>query len=148
MNLESQDVLSYDQGRRSQRTVKRYYIYWRQKQNPPIPLRCDNPICFFHDNSNKWNKQDLKFILDHKYGVNGNNRPNNLQLLCPNCDSQLPTNGGGNIGIVEHFKGGYLIKQNGGKKEYTLPARTFKHQLVGGKAKYTITSGRKLVDLS
>lgn len=148
MKFESQDVLSYNQGRSPQATVKRYYLYWRQQQIPPIPLRCDNPECIFHNNPIVWNGMPLKLILDHIEGVNGDNRPKKLQLLCPNCDSQLHTKGGRNKNRVEQFKGGYLIKQNGGKKEYTLPARTFKHQLVGGKAKFTITRGRKLVDLS
>ena len=148
MKLESQDVLSYNLGRRSQGTVKRHYLHWRQQQIPQIPLRCDNPECIFHNNPLIWNGQSIMLILDHTEGVNGDNRPKNLQLLCPNCDSQLTTKGGRNKGRVEQFKGGDLIKRSGGKKEYTLPPKTFKYQIVGGKAKFTITRLKKIVDQS
>jgi hypothetical protein len=30
-------------------------------------------------------------VLDHVDGDASNNRRNNLRLVCPNCDSQLPT---------------------------------------------------------
>lgn len=40
----------------------------------------------------------LVFILDHISGdATDNSRPN-LQMVCPNCDSQLPTYKGRNIG--------------------------------------------------
>ena len=38
-----------------------------------------------------WNGEHLNFILDHKDGDASNNYRNNLRLICPNCDSQLPT---------------------------------------------------------
>lgn len=47
---------------------------------------------------NTWNGQDLHFILDHIDGDATNNRRNNLRLVCPNCDSQLPTYKARNIG--------------------------------------------------
>lgn len=40
---------------------------------------------------NKWNGKVLKFVLDHIDGDASNNFQDNLRLICPNCDSQLPT---------------------------------------------------------
>jgi hypothetical protein len=33
----------------------------------------------------------LVFVLDHVDGDASNNQCENLRLVCPNCDSQLPT---------------------------------------------------------
>lgn len=41
--------------------------------------------------SNTWNDKELHFILDHIDGDASNNYKDNLRLICPNCDSQLPT---------------------------------------------------------
>jgi hypothetical protein len=38
-----------------------------------------------------WNDVELRFVLDHIDGDASNNGRDNLRLLCPNCDSQLPT---------------------------------------------------------
>lgn len=40
---------------------------------------------------NTWNGLTLALIIDHIDGDSGNNRRENLRLICPNCDSQLPT---------------------------------------------------------
>lgn len=40
---------------------------------------------------NEWNGKKLNFILDHIDGDASNNKEQNLRLICPNCDSQLPT---------------------------------------------------------
>lgn len=45
-------------------------------------------ICGIVDN---WNGKDLHFVLDHIDGDASNSSPQNLRLICPNCDSQLET---------------------------------------------------------
>ena len=117
--------------RRPNKTVKRHYREWRSQQNPPIPERCDKPSCFYHKESLVWNNKELKLILDHINGACGDNRPKNLQLLCPNCNSQQATHGGGNIGKVEQSEGGFAKKRKDGKKDYTLPAESGKHKITG-----------------
>lgn len=50
-----------------------------------------NNKCAICGISNNWNNKDLHFILDHIDGNASNNKRENLRLICPNCDSQLPT---------------------------------------------------------
>jgi hypothetical protein len=45
-------------------------------------------ICHLPD---EWNGADLALVLDHVDGDSTNNARGNLRLICPNCDSQLPT---------------------------------------------------------
>lgn len=54
---------------------------------------CD--ICGIVD---EWNGARLAFVLDHVDGDPANNARANLRLICPNCDSQLPTFKGRNRG--------------------------------------------------
>lgn len=44
-----------------------------------------------------WNGKPITMILDHINGINNDNRINNLRLVCPNCNSQLPTHAGRNV---------------------------------------------------
>ena len=37
------------------------------------------------------NNKPLVFVLDHIDGDTANNHFENLRMVCPNCDSQLPT---------------------------------------------------------
>jgi len=135
--LSREEVLRYKKGRRSPKTVKRYYIEWRLQQNPPIPTRCDVPSCVYYRSSLMWNGKEIKLILDHKYGVSGDNRPENLQLLCPNCNSQQPTHGGGNKGKVEQSEGGFAKIRKDGKKDYALPAEPNQYSIKIGQAPLT-----------
>jgi hypothetical protein len=88
MRYSQHEVLRYCMGGKSRGTVRRYYLRWRQEQEPPLPERCDNQQCLFHTNPLVWNGKPLQLILDHINGNADDNNPNNLRLLCPNCDSQ------------------------------------------------------------
>jgi 5-methylcytosine-specific restriction endonuclease McrA len=126
--LSIDEVLKYTKERRSQGTVKRHYIRWREQQDPLIPLRCDEPNCKYYTDPLIWNEKELNLVLDHINGVSGDNRPENLRFLCPNCNSQQPTHGGGNRGKAEKSEGGFAKIREDGKKDYTLPAETGKFE--------------------
>ena len=133
-----EDVLRYSRTAPARGTVRRYYLRWRQEQNPPMPVRCDNPECFFHTNPLVWNAKPLKPILDHKEGNNTDNRPEMLRLLCPNCDSQLDTRGGANRGRIKKAEGGFAKVSRDGKRAYVLPAETGVYSLTGNDAQLTV----------
>jgi len=52
----------------------------------------------------EWNDQPLVLVLDHIDGDATNNRRENLRMVCPNCDSQLPTFKSRNRGKGRHFR--------------------------------------------
>ncbi|GAA2539683.1 HNH endonuclease signature motif containing protein [Mycolicibacterium diernhoferi] len=47
--------------------------------------------CAICGSASTWQGSALTLILDHIDGNPTNNRRENLRLVCPNCDSQLPT---------------------------------------------------------
>ena len=51
------------------------------------------------------NGKPLIMILDHIDGNASNNHPTNFRLVCPNCDTQLPTYKARNIGNGRATKG-------------------------------------------
>lgn len=54
--------------------------------------------------SAEWQGRPLVFVLDHVNGDPTDNRRENLRLICPNCDSQLPTYKSRNRGRGRHFR--------------------------------------------
>jgi 5-methylcytosine-specific restriction endonuclease McrA len=52
-----------------------------------------------------WCGQPIVLQVDHIDGNAGNNMPDNLRLICPNCHSQTATFGGGNKGNGRKAKG-------------------------------------------
>jgi len=51
-----------------------------------------------------WQGLPLALVLDHIDGDPTNNCRENLRLVCPNCDSQLPTYKSRNRGKGRHFR--------------------------------------------
>lgn len=127
--LKQEDVLKYQDCRRSQETVRRHFLDWRAERKPPIPERCDIPECQYYTGQFTWNGKPLRLILDHINGVHGDNRPDNLRFLCPNCNSQQSTQGGGNKGRVIHGPGGFAHVDADGKKHHTMPAESVSYTL-------------------
>lgn len=58
----------------------------------------------------EWQGQKIPLILDHIDGSHENNKLENLRLVCPNCDAQLPTYKSKNRGkgrknrTIEYYK--------------------------------------------
>ena len=132
----SSDLLEYRDGkRRSGTTVRAVYMRWRSEQTPPWPDRCDNERCQFHTGPLVWLRKPLKTILEHRNGVNTDNEPQNLRLLCPNCDSQnTETRGGANKGRVTKSAGGFAIARTNGLQDHTLRAKGGQFRTVGAEA--------------
>jgi hypothetical protein len=119
------EVLRYRPKKISNSTVRRHYEKWRLERG--LPDQCDNSDCDFHMHPLVWNGKPLLPILDHKNGNNRDNRPDNLQYLCPNCDSQRSTRGGANRGrLAEATDNRFILKGQDGHLETCLlpePAR-------------------------
>src|SRR5712691_4692956 len=106
-------LLRYSQTDVDRGKIRRAYGRWRRERG--IPERCDNDKCRFHTDPLVWNGQALPLILDHRDGNRYDNSPSNLRLLCPNCESQLPTRGGANRGRVrDKTTDGYTLVNRDG----------------------------------
>lgn len=64
----------------------------------PYFLEKQDYKCCICGHPNVHNGMELVFILDHIDGDSTNNTEENLRLVCPNCDTQLPTFKSRNIG--------------------------------------------------
>jgi 5-methylcytosine-specific restriction endonuclease McrA len=60
--------------------------------------------CALCNGSNEWNGKSLNLVMDHIDGDPTNSRRENLRLICPNCDSQLPTYKSRNMGRGRHSR--------------------------------------------
>ena len=65
---------------------------------------CKCEICGMQ---NEWNNKPLVFILDHIDGDASKNNRSNLRMICPNCDSQLPTYKSKNKNSARQFRHKY-----------------------------------------
>lgn len=60
--------------------------------------------CAICGGTREWLGLPLALVLDHIDGNPTNNRRENLRLVCPNCDSQLPTYKSRNRGNGRHYR--------------------------------------------
>jgi hypothetical protein len=117
-NLE--DVLCQSEHPKPRANVRRAYKVWRVEHG--IPDRCDIQAWWFHTNPPIWVDKELRMVLDHVNGNKCDDSPQNLRYVCPNCDSQLSTRGGKNIGrVVKNKKGEYILMEDGRRHHYLIP---------------------------
>lgn len=74
----------------NQRAFKKYLLQRGHK--------CE--IC----NNTIWNNKPIPLVLDHIDGNHMHNDPSNLRLVCGNCDMQLPTYKGKNVGNGRYYR--------------------------------------------
>jgi len=68
-------------------------------------IKIKGNLCAKCTMQNTWCDNPLTLVVDHVDGDAGNNRPSNLRLLCPNCNSQTTTFGGRNKGYGRQSRG-------------------------------------------
>ena len=100
------DDLLIENCKHNRKSLKKYII----KHNL-IPYKC--AIC---GNVGKWNNKPLTLTLDHINGINNDNRLENLQFVCPNCDSQQDTYGSKNFKNTLKYKN--INLDNDGRELY------------------------------
>ena len=60
-------------------------------------LERDGVLCKICGNT-EWNGKEIPLVLDHINGDSRNNFPENLRMICPNCDAQTEFYKGKNKG--------------------------------------------------
>ena len=132
-------VLRYSPKSVSRASVRRFYNKWRESAG--IPRRCDIPDCTFHTGELVWRGSPLPLILDHINGHRMDNRPQNLRLVCPNCDSQFSTRGGANRGrVLESEEGKFVLGTRDGRRHLHLLLEPARLTITGYAPTLTVTT--------
>jgi len=63
-----------------------------------------NRQCEICGQGEDWNGNKMSLILDHINGINTDNRIENLQIVCPNCNATLDTHCRGRKGLLKDTK--------------------------------------------
>ena len=92
-----------------------------------------------------WYGEKMSLILDHINGDNMDNRLINLRILCPNCNSTLPTHGGKNIKFKSKSE---RKKLSEGEKEVSLKKRSINQRKVKRPSFKQLNSDVSLFDYS
>src|SRR5262245_15302758 len=126
------DVLRHKHSKtRQQGTVK--LAFYERRREKGIPERCDNRTCMFHTGPLIWDGKPLKPVLDHKNGYWRDNSESNLQLLCPNCNSQQHTHGGKNRGKIKNeTEDGWTRQNDDGSVDVYATGRANRKSTVKG----------------
>lgn len=99
---------------RAQKKQKRLTANMQLFQLGKLKYRRDLRQCLITSNGNQcsichlpglWQEKPLVLVVDHIDGDAANNQPNNLRLLCPNCNSQTSTFCGRNFGKGRQARG-------------------------------------------
>lgn len=91
--VRSEENIFVENSTASQVTLRKWY-----KKGKYTPYICD--IC---GQESIWQGKELTLILDHKNGINNDDRLENLHWVCPNCNAQLNTTNGKNINHGKHI---------------------------------------------
>lgn len=90
--VRSEENVFIEHSTASQKTLRKWY-----KKGEYSPYICD--IC---GQEPFWQGKELTLILDHKNGINDDDRLEKLHWVCPNCNAQLDTTNGKNINHGNH----------------------------------------------